>query len=55
MDRMPRIDVEERRHSPVLGLIGTSLAALVFAVVTGASLGLLVAKAIAWCLGHVVS
>jgi hypothetical protein len=55
MDRMPRIHAEERRHIPVVGLVGTSLTALAFAVVTGASLGLLLAAAIEWCLAHVVT
>lgn len=55
MSRASRIDDTERRRTPVAALTGTVLAALAFAVVTGAAMGLLLAKAVEWCLDHVAT
>jgi predicted MFS family arabinose efflux permease len=55
MSRASRLEDTERRRPPVAALTGTMLAALAFALVTGAALGLLLAKVVEWCLDHVAT
>ncbi|MDP3894147.1 hypothetical protein [Nocardioides sp.] len=55
MRRPSRVVDTEQQRIPVAALTRTLLAALAFAVVTGAALGLLLVKIVEWSLDHLTS